>query len=308
MKKRLYYWARTIRYFFLLITGITFIAGNIGLFAGQPVWMYIFLVTGILWLFSTIYVESIDIKEDQKEQELSVLKSENYMFLCDLQGGENTVLKWMKYHASLISMLIVLGAAITLYYVTIDIWWVAALIIVGPISVFIASRIERMNTENNNFIRQVKPIVVDVRSLETSIRTFTQDLLAQQVAINQVGVLGIQGWKNYFTSLGDEQIDAINLLENVLNRIDPAKEQQINTVIISLKKILGRILGAESQVTTVLCSGINNLPMDMKTAWKYIQQEHERLSSQLSTLRPVLNNRVSPDLFDTFIKQHPRDI
>lgn len=305
------FWARYLRYPFLLLAVTVFIASNLSAFQDNEVGMWLFFGLGILWLLATAYIE---IREQARiSVRLSAEKAATTVRLSTYhrQGGGKMVMKWLRKHATVVGVLVVLGAAIALYVIptnpTKPLWGVA-LVVVGPIALWIARRVERKGRDNENLIRQLQPLVEDTRALEFSIRTFSRELLSNSGVQSELGDFGVQGWNYYIESLGAEQISALSSLEKELKEVDPFEESHVIDVVVALYQILGRVLEVESRISLNLCQKINNLPTEAQSRWEYIQQAHLRLGTQLSSLRPILSEKSRGDLFDTFVNQPPQNI
>ena len=173
---------------------------------------------------------------------------------------------------------------------------------------FVARSIDRSGRDNEYLIRQLQPIVEDVKSLEFSIRTFARDLLSDPGVQSEIGSFGVQGWHNYIESLGAQQITDLNSLEKELKEVDPFERSHVIDDIVALYGILGRVLEVESNLSSNLCQKINNVPVEAHSKWEHIQQTHLRLGTQLSSLKHILSEKGRGDLYDTFINQPPQNL
>lgn len=217
-------------------------------------------------------------------------------------------MKWLRKHASVLGVLVVLGAAIALWVIPSNPskpWWGVVLVALGPIAMWLTRQVERKGKDNENLIRQLGPIVKDAGDLEFTIRNFARDLLNKsEVKIELGEVLGTQGCSAYIESNGAWQLSAISSLKTDLKEADPFEQTQVINIVTSFHQILGRVLEVESRLVAV-CQKINNLPQGAQSRWDYIQKAHQRLSTQLSGLKPTLNEIGRGDLFDTFVNQPP---
>lgn len=303
-------WVRCLRYPFLLLAVAVFIASNLSAFQDNKVGMWLFFGFGILWLLATAY---IDIREQARiSVRLSAEKASTTERLSSYhrQGGDKMVMKWLRKHATVVGVLVILGAAIALYVIPANPTkpsWGVALVVVGPIAMWIARRVERKGRDNENLIRQLQPLVEDTRALEFSIRNFARDLLSNSGVQSELGSFGVQGWNYYIENLGAEQLSALSSLEKELKEVDPFEESHVVDLIVALYQILGRVLEVESRLSLNLCQEINNVPAEAHSRWEYIQQTHLRLGTQLSSLKPILSEKGRGDLFDTFVNQPPQN-
>lgn len=310
MWDKIEFWARFLRYPFLLLAVAVFIASNLSAFQGNNVSMLLFFGLGILWMLATAY---IDIREQAR---ISIMLSAEKLattvslFSYHRQGGDKMAMKWLRKHATLLGVLVVLGAAIALYFVTANPTkpsWGLALVAIGPIAMWIARRVERKGRDNENLVRNLQPLVEDARTLEFSIRNFARDLLSNSGVQSKLGNFGVQGWNYYIESLGAEQLSALSSVEKELKDVDPFEEAHVIDILVALNQVLNRVLEVESRLSLNLCQKINNLPTEAQSRWEYIQQMHLRLGTQLSSLKPILIEKSRGDLFDTFVNQPPQN-
>ncbi len=307
MKNEIEFWARFFRYPFLLTAIIVFIAGNVNVFKDDEVGMWLFICSGILWLLATAYIEVREQERISKELPSKTVKG---LSVCNKKGG-NKVIKWLRKYATIVGIIVVLGAAIALYLTPSGPGkpaWVVIFVIIGPLAMFIASRVERRLLINENLIRQLQSLVGDARALEFSIRSFARDLLNNSSVQNELESTSIQGWRYYIESLGAWQLSTLSILERDLRLVDPFEESNIVELVTAFYQILGRVLEVESYLSTSLCPKIKNIPPDAQNSWEYIQQAHSRLGTQLNGLKPILNNKGCGDLFDTFVNQPPQNL
>jgi hypothetical protein len=302
-------WARLVRDPFLLLTIGVFIAANLGAFQGNQVLMWLFFMFGILALLSTSYIYSRELTRISLRLKAAAI-TDARLFSHHRQGGGKMAVKWLRKHAALVAVVVVLGAAIALYVIPSDPskpWWSITLIAVGPIAMWVARFVERRGRDNENLIRQLQPLVEDVKSLEFSVRNFARDLLSNSGVQSELGSFGVQGWNYYIESLGAQQLSALSSLEKELKEVDPFEESHVVDVIVALYQILGRVLEVESHLSFNLCQKINNVPTEAHSRWENIRQTHLRLGTQLSSLKPILSEKGRGDLFDTFVNQPPQD-
>ena len=311
MWDKIEFWARFLRYPFILSAIAIFIASNLNAFKIDKVGMWAFFGLGILWLLATAYIEvregaRISTKLSAEKSAITVRLSSYYR-----QGGVKKMTKWFKKHITEVGVLVVLGAALAIYFVPADPtkpMWGLVLVAIGPFVVWIARRIERRGRDNENLIRHLQPLVEDARSLEFSIRNFARDLLSKSGVQSELGNLGVQGWNYYVESLGAEQLRNLISLEKELKEVDPFEESHVIDIVVALYQILGQVLEVESRLSLNLCQKISNLPREAQNQWEHIQQMHLRLGTQLSSLRPVLSDKSRGDLFDPFINQPPQNL
>jgi len=209
-----------------------------------------------------------------------------------------------------VGVAIVSLAAIALYFILSypDKWWSIPVLLVGPIAMWVASRIGRSGHDNENLIRQLRPLVKEVGELEELILTFARHLLGNKYVIEEVGRIGVQGWQYYIESIGDHQQRALSSLKKELEEVDPFEESHIVDVVGTLGPILGRVLGLESHLSRDLCRNIKNAPAEDSSGWDNIKQTHQRLGMQLESLKPILSEKGRGDLFDTFVKNPPQNL
>lgn len=311
MRDKIEFWARFVRYPFILLAITVFIASNLDAFQNNKVWMWIFFGLGILWLLATVYIE---LREGHRiANRLSAEKSATTIRISSYhrQGRRKTMMKWLRRHVTEVGVLVVFGAALALYFVPADPtkpMWGLTLVAVGPFAVWIARQIERRGRDNENLIRQLQPLVDDTKSLEFSIRNFARELLSKSGVRSALGNLGVQGWNYYIESLGAEQLRTLSSFEKELKEVDSFEESNVIDIVLTLYQILGRVLELELRLSLNLCQKISSLPTESQSQWEHIQQMHLRLGTQLSSLRPILRNKSRGDLFDTFINQPPQNL
>jgi len=300
--------ARPLRYIFLVTTAGIFIATNLKAFQNNQVGMWLFFASGILWMLSVAYIE---IREFERFSHRLRSESLGQGSFSHHRQRRNKMVRWFRTHATITGVLVVLGAAIALYVIPLypsKPWWGVILIALGPLAMWLTSRVERKSHDNANLIRQLQPLAQDAGGLEFTIRGFAHDLLNNpEVKTELGGELGIQGWSSYIKNLGDWQISTLNSLKTDLKEADPFEQPEIISVLTSFNQILGRLLEVELRLVAV-CQRINNIPAEAEVRWEYIQQVHQRLGTQLSNLKPILREMEREDLFDTFTNQPPQNL
>ena len=299
--------ARQVRYPFLVITIGTFIATNLRAFQNNQAGMWLFFVSGILWMLSASY---IDIRELARFTHGLSSESSGERSFIHRKQGRNKMVRWLRKHTTIVGVLVVLGAAIALYVIPSNPskpWWGVVLVALGPVAMWLTNRVERKGRDNENLVRQLQPLVQDAGDLEFTIRGFARDLLSKQEVKTELGAPGVQGWLSYIESIGAWQLSALSSLKTDLKEADPFEQTQVINIITSFFQILSRVLEVESRFIA-LCQEINNIPAEAQSRWEYIQQAHQRLGTQLSSLRPILSERGRGDLFDTFINQPPQNL
>jgi len=299
--------ARQLRYPFLIIAIGIFIATNVKAFQNNQPWMWLFVMFGILWMLSIAY---IDIREFQRLSHKLRSESLGQGSFSRRRQGRNKMVRWFRTHATIMGLLVVLGAAIALYRVPLypsKPWWGVILIALGPLAMWVSSRVERKGRDNVNLIRQLQPLAQDAGDLELTIRSFALDILSKQEVKTELGVQGIQGWSSYINSIGAWQLSALSTLKTDLKEADPFEQVEVISVLTSFNQILERLREIESRLVAV-CQGIGNIPAEVQGRWEYIKQVHQRLGTQLSTLKPMLSEMGREDLFDGFINYPPQNL
>jgi len=299
--------ARPLRYILLITAVAIFIATNLGAFHNQ-VLKWLFLAFGILWMLSVAY---IDIREGRRFSRGLRSESSGKGSFSHRRQGRNKMVKWLRTHATIMGVLVVLGAAIALYVIPLypsKPWWGVILIALGPLAMWVSSRVERKGRDNTNLIRQLQPLAQDAGDLEFTIRGFAHYLLSNpEVQTELGGESGTQGWSSYIDSLGAWQLSALSTLKTDLKEADPFERPEVISVLTSFNQILEHLVEVESRLVAV-CQRINNIPAEAQGRWEYIQQVHQRLGTQLSNLKPILSEMEREDLFDTFINYPPRNL
>lgn len=298
--------ARPLRYIFLVTAATIFIATNLGAFHNQ-VLRCLFLVFGILWMLSVAY---IDVREGRRFSHGLHSGSSRQVSFRHRRQGRNRMVRWLRTHATIMGVLVVLGAAIALYVIPLypsKPWWGVILIALGPLSMWVSNRVERKGRDNANLIRQSWSLVQDAGDLEFTIRGFALDLLSKQEVKTELGTQGVQGWSSYINSIGAWQLSALSTLKTDVKDADPFEQLEVISVLTSFYQILGRLLETESRLVAV-CQSINNIPTELNGRWENIQQAHQRLGTQLSNLKPILSEMGREDLFDTFINYPPQSL
>jgi hypothetical protein len=299
--------ARPLRYIFLITTVGIFIATNLKTFQNNQVMICLFFAFGILWMLPVAY---IDIREYERLLQKLRSESSGQGSLNHRRQRRNKMVRWLRTHATIMGVLVVLGAAIALYLIPLypsKPWWGAILIALGPLAAWLSSRVERKGHDNENLIRQLQPLVQDAEDLEFTIRNFARDLLRNTEVQTELGRSGIQGWSSYIDSLGAWQLSALSTLKTDLKEADPFERPEVISVLTSFYQILARLREVESQLVAV-CQSINSIPAELNGRWENIQQVHQRLGTQLSNLKPILSEMEREDLFDTFINYPPQNL
>jgi hypothetical protein len=300
--------ARPLRYIFLVTTVGIFIATNLRAFQNNQVGMCLFFAFGILWMFSVAYIE---IREFMRFSHRLRSESSGQGSFSHRRQGRNKMVRWLRTHATIMGVLVVLGAAIALYLIPLypsKPWWGAILIALGPLAAWLGSWFERKGRDNETLIRQLQPLAQDAGDLEFTIRGFARDLFSNPAVQGELGGgSGIQGWSSYIESLGAWQLSALSTLKTDLKEADPFERPEVISILISFNQILGRLLNVELQLVAV-CQKIDNIPAEVNGRWEYIQQVHQRLGTQLSNIKPILSEMGREDLFDAFINYSPQNL
>lgn len=302
-------WARQIRDLFILLTLGVFIADNLSAFQDNQTLMYLFYIFGIIALASTSYISTMELTHINRRLKDTSIARERH-FSHHKQGGGKIVMKWLRKHAGAVGVFVVLGAAIALYLIPSNLSkpWGVVLVALGPMAIWIARLIERKGRDNENLIRQLRPLVDDVEGLEFSIRDFARYLLSNSGVKEEIGIFGVQGWTNYIERLGDQQIIALSSLKKELKKLDPFEESHVQDALVVLYHILSRILEVEPRLSLNLCQKVTAIPAEAQSRWENIQQTHQRLGTQLGSLKPILSEKGRGDLFDTFVNQPPQNL
>jgi hypothetical protein len=299
-------YARPLRYGFLVTAAAIFIASNLVVFPNL-VLKALFLAFGVLWILSVAY---IDVREGRRFSHGLPPERSGQVSFSRRRQGRNRIVRWLRTHATITGVLVVFGAAMVLYVVPLypsKPWWGVILIALGPLATWWSSKVGQRGRGNENLIRQLQSLVKDAKDLEFTIRSFSLDLLSKQDTKTELGAQAVHGWSSYVNSVGAWQLKELSSLGTDLNEADPFEQIQVINCITSFSQILGRVLEVELKLTT-LCQGINTIPAEARNRWEFIQQAHQRLGTQLSSLKPILTEMGRGDLFDTFINQRPQNL
>ena len=211
MWDRIEIWARQLRYGFFILTIGVFIATYWSAFQDNEPLMYLFLVSGFLWMLSIAYV---DIREAARFAR--GMHKQTPLGRSNRRQGRNKTMRWLRTHAFGVGITVVFAAAAALYFIPFNTpkpWWGAVLAVIGPLVMWLTRRVELRGRDNENLIRQLEPLIKDTGDLEFTIRGFARDLLSNQDVKNELGSFGVQGWTYYIERLGDQQIVALNSLK-----------------------------------------------------------------------------------------------
>lgn len=306
-------YARMCRYPAILLAITIFIASNLHTLSENPVLMYLFIALGIIWLVSAAYIE---IRETARTKQR--ILAENVATTLDIRpsprrgrgmkGALISPYKWLMKYSVVVGVLVVAGGAIALYAIPSRPWWSVVLVILGPVATMWVRQVERRGRDNESLIRQLRSLVEDTKTLEYSIRNCARDFLEKPQVHNELGGLGMQGWRSYFERMGSEQIDALSSLGRELERIHPFEESEVDNALVTFYRILGRVLETELRFSVDLCQKLNDVAQDTLNAWEYIRQTHQRIGTQLNGLNPLMSEKGRGDLFNSFVNQLPQGL
>lgn len=305
MQDKIEIYARIFRYPGILMAISIFVASNLPAFKDNSPLMYIFFAFGIVWLVSAAY---IDVRESERNSQRMLAgdgaSTKGIGRLRRRTGGSIMVRLWVY---RLVAVLVTFGSAITLYFVTSRPSWSIALVVLSPAATLFASAVERRSRDSEGLIRQLKPLVEDVKALEFTIRNCARDCLGNGQVQNELGISGVQGWRSYFDRMGIEQIAKLSLLESNLRKASPLDKEAIDDVLMLFYQILSCVMEAEGRYSSV-CQNLKSLTQDMVNAWEYVRQTHQRIGTQLSGLKPLTSARGRGDLFDGFVNNMPQNL
>ncbi len=295
-------WARPIRYVFIIIAIGVFIANNLAAFQENQPGLILFLIFGFLWLLSSVFIdlrEGIRFSRQSRIQHESIRSYGRY--------GDNIMIKTLRKHISIIGIFVAFIAAFILYFVPFEAktWWVVILLFIGPLTILLTRRVELKGRGGENLFRQLSPLLDDVSNVETSIRNFMLEFI-QKKENQQIlgGASGVQGWIQYFTSVGNQQLETIMVLKRDLVKADPYERSQVVDIMRSFYQILGRILQVESQVSYIVNRDQEKFK-DSRGNLDIYKQTHQRIAVQISSMKSILEEFGQEDMFDSYIKQIP---
>jgi hypothetical protein len=300
MADKIEHYARLFRYPFIGLAILVFIVNYYRYFDSWLMW--IFVLSGLIWLVTAAY---IDVRETTRHYRKMILDQKDQSFVKKSVekhyiGGK---MKLNMYRIS--AVCITLGCALVLFFWESRPDWIFVLVVIGPAATWITQEIEKRSQGNKELIHSLKQIISDVKILEYSTRRRALDLLSVNQIQTQLDSKAIIAWNSFYNLMGDMQLPAISSLDNELKKIDITNNKEVNNVVKELNRVLVYIIEAERKYIMQICQSLKTIPEEQINAWEYVRQIHQRIVTQLLTLKPVLDTLGQKDIFNGFLEYLP---